>query len=154
MIKKYQSKSCVSLSVLLENGNSLHVSFDGLTGGGSVFYTDNEELQTALANHPKFGRLFKEVEIVVPTKVTKPKAVVKKTAASAEGCEAVVDTAEDTAEEAEEETVATGKEVHVSCWEDAKNHLADTYGISRTKLRSQKSITEAAEANGIVFVFS
>lgn len=150
MIKKYQSKSCVSLSVLLENGNSLHVSFDGLTGGGSVFYTDNEELQTALANHPKFGKLFKEVEIVVPAKVTKPKAVVKKAAAFSEGGEAVVDPAE----EAEEETVATGKEVHVSCWEDAKNHLADAYGISRTKLRSQKSITEAAEANGIVFVFS
>ncbi len=151
MVKKYQSKSCVSLSVLLENGHSIHVSFDGLTGGGSVYYTDNEELQAALEKHAKFGRLFKEVEIVAPTTVSKPKAVlVKKATELAEG------EGEGTAEVTEEveEAVVSGKEVHVSCWEDAKNHLADNCGISRTKLRSQKSITEAAEANGIVFVFS
>lgn len=33
----------------------------------------------------------------------------------------------------------------------AKDYLADTFGISRTAMRSMKAITEQAAANGIEF---
>jgi hypothetical protein len=177
MLKKYQSKSSISLSVLMNTGKSVHVSFDSLTGGGSIFYTDDEELQEALAKHHKYGRLFKEVELVKPVAepVVKQKPVVKEE--EVEDVEDIdeVDDTEDEVDETEYETteenaedeateenaeevqeqeapVATGKQIHVTNLEDAKNYLADNLGVSRTKLRSKKAILEVAEANGIVFV--
>lgn len=42
--------------------------------------------------------------------------------------------------------------VNVTDFEDARDYLSDKFGISRTKIRSQKAVKEAAEANGIVFV--
>lgn len=173
MLKKYQSKSSISLSVLMNTGKSVHVSFDSLTGGGSIFYTDDEELQEALAKHHKYGRLFKEVELVKPVAEPAPK---KKPVVKEEEVEDVedideVDDTEDEVDETEYETtedeateenakevqeqeapVATGKQIHVTNLEDAKNYLADNLGVSRTKLRSKKAILEVAEANGIVFV--
>lgn len=182
MLKKYQSKSSISLSVLMNTGKSVHVSFDSLTGGGSIFYTDDEELQEALAKHHKYGRLFKEVELVKPVAEPAPK---KKPVVKEEEVEDVedideVDDTEDEVDETEYETteenaedeatedeateenaeevqeqeapVATGKQIHVTNLEDAKNYLADNLGVSRTKLRSKKAILEVAETNGIVFV--
>jgi hypothetical protein len=182
MLKKYQSKSSISLSVLMNTGKSVHVSFDSLTGGGSIFYTDDEELQEALAKHHKYGRLFKEVELVKPVAepVVKQKPVVKEedvedvedidevddtedevdeteyetTEENAEDEATEEEATEENAEEVQEQEapVATGKQIHVTNLEDAKNYLADNLGVSRTKLRSKKAILEVAEANGIVFV--
>lgn len=59
MLKKYIAKSCVSISVALPTGGTTHVSFTPRTGGGSVYYTDNEKIQEGLKKHPKFGKLFK-----------------------------------------------------------------------------------------------
>lgn len=42
--------------------------------------------------------------------------------------------------------------VNVTDLEDARDYLSDKFGISRSKIRSQKAVREAAEANGIVFV--
>lgn len=42
--------------------------------------------------------------------------------------------------------------VNVTDFEDARDYLSDKFGISRTKIRSQKAVKEAAKANGIVFV--
>lgn len=180
MLKKYRSKSCISLSVLMETGKSVHVSFDSLTGGGSVFYTEDEELQAAMAKHPKFGRLFTEEELPAaaePAKEKKPTKAKKvelpdedendgkhednapedsgedtgsedagEDTCEAEDTEATDDTEDDTEDEND------GKHIHVTDLEDAKNYLADTYGVSRTKVRSKKQILEVAEAHGIVFV--
>lgn len=121
MIKKYIAKSDISLSV-----GKMHVSFRALTGGGSVYYTDNEAMQKMLESHPKYGRLFKAV--VVEPAVAEP---AKK----------------------EKPVKATGpKQVVVSCLEDAKEYLVDTYELSRTKLRTKQSIIEAAGQKGIEFV--
>lgn len=158
MLKKYQSKSSISLSVLMGTGKSVHVSFDSVTGGGSVFYTEDEELQAALAKHPKFGRLFKEVAVATVT-TAKPavKATVKvEQPAAEEEVEDEVEDNDETTEEAEneatEEEASNLKQIHVTDLEDAKNYLADNYGVSRTKIRSKKAIVEVAEANGIEFV--
>ena len=58
--KKYIAKSHISLSVRVSDKASAHITFSALTGGGSVFYTDDENLQQALEKHHKFGKLFKE----------------------------------------------------------------------------------------------
>lgn len=42
--------------------------------------------------------------------------------------------------------------VNVTDFEDARDYLSDKFGISRTKIRSQNAVKQAAEANGIVFV--
>lgn len=62
-MKKYTSKSDISLSVQMGSGGSVRVSFSPVTGGGSVFYTDDSQLQAAMEKHAKFGKLFKEEEV-------------------------------------------------------------------------------------------
>lgn len=59
MLKKYISNSDIAISVMLGNRKSVHVSFSPLTGGGSVLYTHDAELQEALERHPKYGHLFR-----------------------------------------------------------------------------------------------
>ena len=43
-------------------------------------------------------------------------------------------------------------QVSVTDFESARDYLSDKFGISRTKIRSQKAVIEAAKANGIEFV--
>lgn len=123
---KYLAKSTVSVSLVLDSGASLHVSFSPLTGGGSVFYTDNPVVQRGLERHPKYGKLFKAVVEDKPAPVTETK---------------------------EEPVKKEGpQEVKVSCLDDAKEYLVDRFGISRTKLRYASNIKKAAEERGIVFL--
>lgn len=122
MTKKYISKYDISI-----NAQGVHVSFSPLTGGGSVYYTDNEKLQGLLEKHHKFGKLFNLAE------------------------EPVVE--QPVAEEPKEEPKSNGmKKIVVSCLDDAKEYLCENFGTSRTKLRSEKSIKENAAAHGIEFV--
>ena len=116
----------MSINVQLSGGGNTHVSFSPLTGGGSVYYTDNEQLIDALERHPKFGRLFK----VDPTFVDKSVVEEKKVA---------------------EEKKPSVNVVKVAAWDDAKEYLVETYGISRTKLRSHVAIEAAAAAHNIKF---
>lgn len=52
------------------------------------------------------------------------------------------------------EADATGmKEVAVSDLETARDYLCDTFGLQRSKLRSEKSITDAAAARGVTFKY-
>lgn len=170
MLKKYTSKSNISISVLLKNKKSGHVSFSPITGGGSVFYTEDVELQAALEKHVKFGRLFKlDTTFATPTK----KAVVTDTTAGVEDesqedeCQETGETDEnsetedslDTAQDngaTETSNSATGNlnisKIHVDSLDDAKEYLSEHFGISRTKLRSKKAILDAAAANSVVFV--
>lgn len=137
-MKKYKSKSCVSLSVVLPTGGTTHISFNPITGGGSVFYTSNELLQAGLEKHPKYGKLFKLDET--------GNANVKKAE------ENPLPTEQPTAEV--EGTAGTSlKEMKMSCNDDAKDFLVDKFGISRTKLRSRVQIEAAGEAHGIKFVW-
>lgn len=138
-MKKYIAKTNVSINVVLSSGANRHIAFSSVSGGGSVFYTDDPEIQKAIESHYKFGKLFridKEASVTVG-----PKAVAKKT-----GVE--VDDADATASGVEENGL---KKVVVSDPDSAKSYLAEHFGISRTKLKSLKSIKETAELNGIVF---
>lgn len=123
MKKKYLSSSDVSVSVIMPSGKSTHIKFSPLTGGGSVFYTDNEDVQKGLQCHYAFGKLFREVEIEPEPEVVK---------------------------KATEADVAQ-PEINVTSLEDAKDYLCDKFGMSRTKLRTAKQILQAAASVGVKF---
>lgn len=137
MLKKYKAKSHVSLSVFLKNGKSTRVVFSPLTGGGSIFYTKDEELQEALENHVKYGHLFKLEKVVQKQPAV---AESKKT--------------EDNGEQQNAVKTARIVKHEVACNDDAKDYLVEKFGISRTKLRSRAQIDEAAAAHNVQFVWA
>lgn len=78
-MKKYIAKTNVSINIVLPNGANRHIAFSALTGGGSVFYTDDPEIIQAMERHYKFGKLFRVDTRYVPEKqrnkpTPKPKA--------------------------------------------------------------------------------
>lgn len=125
MLKKYESKTQVNLSVRLPNGANAHVSFRPKTAGGSIYYTDDEAMQAALERHPRFGRLFRLAFVEEEKPESAPEA-------------------EAPAEE-EKTEVKTFRNN-----DDAKDYLAERFGISRSKLRRRADIEQIAAANGIV----
>lgn len=152
MIRKtYKSNTNISINVVLPSKKNMHISFTSLSNGSSVFTTDNEEVQTAIEQHYKFGKLFK----LYSTQGQSSKSAATATDESEkeeEDTSSVDNTSTDSESTAEsEETTTEGKVVKVSDLAAAKDYLADTFGISRTVLRSRKAIEEQAAAHGIVF---
>ena len=78
---KYTAKTQVALSVALPSGKSMHISFTPITGGGSVFYTNDPAVAKALESHYKFGHLFKRVDAPAPVQTSAVKAVQAKATA-------------------------------------------------------------------------
>lgn len=142
MLKKYKAKSCISISVALSTGGVAHVSFSPMTGGGSTFYTDDTVLQEGLEKHPKFGRLFVLVErgqSAPPNHTTTNDSVLENTA--------------EVREQPSDTSQTTIRRVEMQCNDDAKDYLAEKFGISRSKLRSRADIEKAAQANGIQIIW-
>ena len=130
MKKHYKSKTAISINVVLKSKKSTHIAFTAQSDGSSVYTTDNPDVQYALEHHYKYGKLFKLVS-------TESEADIK---AKKEAEEAA-------ANEKKDEI----RKVSVSDLAAAKDFLADTFGISRTSLRSEKAIMEAAKAHNIEF---
>lgn len=125
MTKLYKSSAILVLYVRKEDGKGFRLSFDPLTGGGSQFVTSDEKLQKALDSHYDYGKKFYGVEI---KEEPKPEPV---------------------ATEAENKGP---KQITVANLDDAKEYLAERFGISRAKMRSKAAIIAAAEENGIEFI--
>lgn len=136
MKKIYKSRSSISINVLLKSKKSLHVAFTPQSDGSSVFLTDNENVQYALEHHYQFGTLFK-LDSVNEGDGTN----------GANGAHEA-DEANGADEDKSDEGMRT---VKVSDLGAAKDYLADTFGLSRTSLRTEKSILEAAKSKGIEF---
>lgn len=162
-MKRYIAKTNVSINIVLPTGANRHIAFSSLTGGGSVFYTDDPEIQNAMERHYKFGSLFRidnkyaaEKQRNKPAPKPKPQATTDTTeAAPATDEETEPSTDEQPTEaetdEAEAETDNGLKTIVVSDPDAAKAYLAEHFGLSRTKIKTLKAIKEAATANGIVF---
>jgi hypothetical protein len=122
-MKKFTSKSIVSINVTTDEGN-VHVVFDAKTGGGSQYYC-NDTLADALRKHYLFGVRFREEALPdAPEPVEEPKA-------------------EEAEAEQEEQTMA------FACNDDAKDYFADKYGVSRSKMRTRSNIEDVARSHGI-----
>ena len=130
MKKHYKSKTAISINVVLKSKKSMHIAFTAQSDGSSVYTTDNPDVQYALEHHYKYGKLFK----LVSTE-------------SEEDIKARQEAEKAAANEKKDEI----RKVSVSDLAAAKDFLADTFGISRTSLRSEKSIMEAAKAHNIEF---
>ena len=81
LMKKYIAKTNVSINVVLASGVNRHVSFSSISGGSSVFYTDDPNLIQAMERHYKFGTLFRVDTTYVAEKsrskpFAKPKPVI------------------------------------------------------------------------------
>lgn len=181
-MKKYIAKTNVSINVVLQSGKNRHITFSALTGGGSVFYTDDPDIQKAMERHYKFGKLFRIDHMCVPEKqrtapAQKSKIVPEPTiilpsptpigvtplpavedivdAHDVENANAARPTEEpitDSQSEEESDDEESGlKTIVVSDPDAAKAYLAEHFSISRTKLKSIKSIMAVATANGIRF---
>lgn len=135
MLKEYRSNSCLSLSVVLPSGKSAHIVFTPRTGTGSIYYTSDEMIQKALESHHRFGKAF----FLVQSKST--------SAAAPTTTESEAETATAT-----ETPVAATKAIEVSSLDDAKDYLADKYGLSRTKIRTWSAANKYAEEVGVTFI--
>ncbi len=150
-MKKYIASSHIAINVVVFDGDksfNQHVSFSALTGGGSVFYTDNPKLQKAIESHYKFGALFRLDSTFVPEAQRKTNKK-PRPAVAPETAEVEVEDTDNDTDETDDGTQA--KVIAVSDADDAKAYLSEHFGLSRTKLKSMKAIQEAAEAHGIVF---
>lgn len=131
MTKHYISDSHIAINVTLDGGESMHLSFIALSNGGSIFSTDSEELQNAIERHYRFGDLFTLDHIEEPKNTSE-----------------IANDEYTSVKESEEGNI---QKITVNDLGEAKNYLADTLGISRTSLRSLKTILEVAKANNIEF---
>lgn len=129
MYKKYQAGTDLSFSVMVGN-ERVRVVFEGKTMGCSIYGTRDEKLQKAIESHYWFNDKFFLVEAVDEKKEA---AEAKKRAASK------------TKKKAAEE-----KKTHiVTDFEDARDYLAETFGVSRSKLKTKEDILAIAKEKGV-----
>ena len=132
MKKYYSSDSHIAINVLLENGNSMHIAFTPISNGGSTYNTEVEVVQNALENHYRYNDLF-VLDHVEDTNAP------------------IEEPTQNTEEDPNQEEESNIRKVKVNDLGEAKDYLAETFGVSRTSLRGQKAILEAAKANNIEF---
>lgn len=130
----------MSVTVRLKSGSNTHITFQPQTGGGSIYYTKDDIVQDGLESHPKFGRLFK---LAGAQEEVKP--AVKKVEANNEG---------NGLEEAEgAKQTASGATFTASCNDDAKEYLAEKYGVKRSLMRNKDQILAAAQQHGVEIIW-
>lgn len=129
MYKKYQAGTDLSFSVMVDN-ERVRVVFEGKTMGCSIYGTRDEKLQKAIESHYWFKDKFFLVEAVDEKK---------------EAAEAKKRAAAKTKKKAAEE-----KKTHiVTDFEDARDYLAETFGVSRSKLKTKEDILSIANEKGV-----
>ncbi len=129
MYKKYQAGTDLSFSVMVGN-ERVRVVFEGKTMGCSIYGTRDEKLQKAIESHYWFKDKFFLVEAVDEKKEA---AEAKKRAAAKT-----------------KKKAAEGKKTHiVTDFEDARDYLAETFGVSRSKLKTKEDILSIAKEKGV-----
>lgn len=129
MYKKYQAGTDLSFSVMVGN-ERVRVVFEGKTMGCSIYGTRDEKLQKAIESHYWFNDKFFLVEAVDEKKEA---AEAKKRAAAKT-----------------KKKVAEEKKTHiVTDFEDARDYLAETFGVSRSKLKTKEDILAIAKEKGV-----
>lgn len=129
MYKKYQAGTDLSFSVMVGN-ERVRVVFEGKTMGCSIYGTRDEKLQKAIESHYWFNDKFFLKEAVDEKK---------------EAAEAKKRAAAKIKKKAAEE-----KKTHiVTDFEDARDYLAETFGVSRSKLKTKEDILSIAKEKGV-----
>lgn len=133
MKKVYKANTIISINVVMKNKANMHISFAPLSNGSSSFTTDNQDVMNAIEHHCDFGKRFRLEKTI-------------------EDEELAIELSESATGDSEvEKKEKTLKRVKVTDIATAKDYLATYYGISRTVLRTEKSILEQAKACGVEF---
>ena len=129
MFNKYQAGTDLAFSVMVGN-ERMRIVFDGKCVGCSVYMTRDPKVQKAIESHYWFNDKFFLVESIDEKKEA---AEAKKKAAAKT-----------------KKKVADEKKTHVvTDFEDAKDYLAETYGVSRSKMKTKEDILEIAKEKGV-----
>lgn len=128
MLKVYKAASCISTTV--RSGDRLmRVVFEPLSRGGSYYATRDTAEQEAIESHPEFGLSFNLERAVDEEKEAETRK----------------------AQQVQDEASQIIKH-EVDSLAEAREYLADKFGISRTQLRSKVAILEAAKNNNVELV--
>lgn len=130
MLKTYQAWTEISLTVKVGTGIK-HVTFDPKSLGSSIFMTRDAKLQKGLESHPWFGDKYVLRDSVDEQKLAEEEK--KKAEAQVKAIE--------------ENSIITH---HVDSLTEAKDYLADKFGISRTQLKGKDDILKYAKENNVV----
>ena len=142
MNKRYEANSIVAITVKTGKFNR-RVSFMPLSNGKSYYETESKALQKAIEGHSFFkSRMIIETPLAEGS-VQNPKS----TSDPEEGENAP-------ALETNDENAAELTQIVVAGQSDAVDYLTEKFGISRSKLRSQKAIAEVGKEYGVEFVYS
>lgn len=126
MFKTYQGYSDLAFNVSLE-GKQRRVVFDGQSRGTSIYSTRDTKEQNAIEGHHWFGDKFWLLEEVDEKKLESKRKATK-------------------AKKSEEER----KTVRVADIPEAKEYLADTFGVSRSKMKTSEDVLAIAKENNVV----
>lgn len=129
MFNKYQAGTDLAFSVMVGK-ERMRILFEGKSTGSSVYMTRDPKVQKAIESHYWFNDKFFLVESIDE----------KKEAAEAKK----------KADAKAKKEVADEKKTHVvTDVEDAKDYLAETYGVSRSKMKTKEDILAIAKEKGV-----
>lgn len=142
MNKRYEANSIVAITVKTGKFNR-RVSFMPLSNGKSYYETESKALQKAIEEHSFF-----KSRMIIETPLAEGSVrIPKSTSVPEEGENAP-------ALETNDENAAELTQIVVAGQSDAVDYLTEKFGISRSKLRSQKAIAEVGKEYGVEFVYS
>jgi len=107
------------------------IAFHATTNGRAYYITDDEELQKGIERHPWFKSKFYLESVEEPS--------------------ADKQTSD---EQAKPEVQKEMVELKFVTLADAKNYLADKFGVVRSNIKTQEAAISAGEANGVKIIFS
>ena len=129
MFNKYQAGTDLAFSVMVGN-ERMRIIFEGKSVGCSIYMTRDHNVQKAIESHYWFNDKFFLVESIDEKK--EAAEAKKKAAAKAK------------------KKVADEKKTHVvTDVEDAKDYLAETYGVSRSKMKTKEDILAISKEKGV-----
>lgn len=128
MFNTYQAGTDLAFSVMVGN-ERMRIVFEGKTMGSSVYMTRDHKVQKAIESHYWFNDKFFLAESVDEKK---------------EAAEAKKKAAAKTKKKVDE------KKTHiVTDVEDAKEYLAEAFGVSRSKMKTKDDILAIAKEKGV-----
>ena len=143
MMKTYHAKSELCINVRMDGGYR-HVAFIPHTMGGSSLTTDDLKLQQGIEQHRFFGTL---ISVTTSTASQSPSSDSGDGKASHLSQPSGFSVSDGSA-------VANPQTLTFSSISEAKDYVADQWGISRSQLRRIEQIKRTALAHGVIIRFT
>ena len=157
MMKTYHAKSELCINVRMDGGYR-HVAFTPHTMGGSLLITDDLKLQQGIEQHRFFGTL---ISVTASTASQSPSSDSGDGKASYLSQPSALSVSDGSVEcvpsgfsVSDGSAVANPQTLTFSSISEAKDYVADQWGISRSQLRRIEQIKRTALAHGVIIRFT